>query len=224
MEVPPGFRPKTMSVNPKGEKSYTYEPKTSELSEGQARLLNSLRDDYKSDPFVKNANDAVASQSIVQGSLDQQNGFGDIAAINAMQRMIDPGVAVREGDVTLMQQAIPRLQRWGLKAQNYVIGDQLTPEIRSQMSKLANELVDQRASIANEKSIPKFKKSAEKIGLDFDLIGGDFEMSSIKQLKKEIDSLAKEIDSAKNRQSPEIQAKIKRVEELYPMIHLQNKK
>lgn len=227
MEVPPGFRQKTMSVNPKGEKSYTYEPKTSELSEGQARLLNSLRDDYKSDPFVKNANDAVASQSIVQGSLDQQNGFGDIAAINAMQRMIDPGVAVREGDVTLMQQAIPRLQRWGLKAQNYVIGDQLTPEIRSQMSKLANELVDQRASIANEKSIPKFKKSAEKIGLDFDLIGNDFPVQSKKlqkqsiESKKELDSLIKEIDSSTDKNSPDIVAKKKRAEELYL---LQNKK
>lgn len=220
-EPPVGYRVKSMSVNPKGEKSYTYETKNAELSEGQARLLNSLGDDYKSDPFIKNANEAVASQSIVQGSLNQQNGFGDIAAINAMQRMIDPGVAVREGDVTLMQQAIPRLERWGLKTKNLVIGDQLTPAVRLEMSKLADELVDQRASIANEKAIPKFKRKAEKIGLDFDLIGEEFAVKSKKlqkqfsTAKKELDSLAQEIDSAKDQNSPDILSKKKRAEALY---------
>jgi hypothetical protein len=225
MEAPSGFRPKSMTVNPKGDKTYTYEPIASELTEGQARRLDSLRGDYNKDPFVKNAIEAIASKGVVQSSLDLKNGFADIAAINAIQKMIDPGVAVREGDVTLIQQAIPRIQRWGLKAKNLVSGDQLTPEVRAEMYELANELADQRSELANKKAIPKLRKSSEKLGLDFDLlVGGDFEMSSIKQLKKEIDSLAKEIDSAKNPQSPEIQAKIKRVEELYPMIHLQNKK
>jgi len=220
-DIPQGFRPKSMSVNAKGEKSYTYEPKTAELSEGQARLLNSLRDDYKSDPFIKAAQDAVGSQGIIEQSLSEQNGFGDIMAINAMQRMIDPGVAVREGDVRLIQDAIPRLERMGLKAKNWFIGDQLTPEVRTQMMTLASKTADKRSALANERSIPKFKQSAEKIGLDFNLVGEDFPVKSKKFQKDyiarqtELDSLIKEIDSSKDQNSADILAKKKKAEQLY---------
>ena len=220
-DIPQGFRPKSMSVNAKGEKSYTYEPKTAELSEGQARLLNSLRDDYKSDSFIKAAQDAVGSQGIIEQSLSEQNGFGDIMAINAMQRMIDPGVAVREGDVRLIQDAIPRLERMGLKAKNWFIGDQLTPEVRTQMMTLASKTADKRSALANERSVPKFKQSAEKIGLDFELVGSEFPVKS-KQFQKdyiarqtELDSLIKEIDSSKDQTSAAILAKKKKAEQLY---------
>jgi hypothetical protein len=220
MKAPSGFRTKSMTVNPKGEKTYNYEPIISELSEAQIRRLGDLRAQYNQDPYVKNAIEAISAKKVVQSSLGLLNGFADIAAINAMQRMIDPGVAVREGDVTLIQQAIPRIQRWGLKAKNFVVGDQLTPEVRAEMYELANELADQRSELANKNAIPQFRKTGEKEGLDFDLlIGGDFELSPNKQLKKEINSLAKEIDSAKDKNSPEIQAKRKRLEEIYPLLN-----
>jgi hypothetical protein len=221
VQIPEGFRPKSMSVNAKGEKSYTYEPKISELSEGQARILNSLRDDYKSDAFIKAAQDAVGSQGIIEQSLSEQNGFGDIMAINAMQRMIDPGVAVREGDVRLIQDAIPRLERMGLKAKNWFVGDQLTPEVRTQMMTLASKTADKRSALANERSVPKFKQSAEKIGLDFNLVGEEFPVKSKKFQKDyiarqtELDSLIKEIDSSKDQNSADILAKKKKAEQLY---------
>jgi hypothetical protein len=220
-DIPQGFRPKSMSVNAKGEKSYTYEPKISELSEGQARILNSLRDDYKSDAFIKAAQDAVGSLGIIEQSLSEQNGFGDIMAINAMQRMIDPGVAVREGDVRLIQDAIPRLQRMGLQAKNWFVGDQLTPEVRAQMLTLASKTADKRSSLANERSVPKFKQSAEKIGLDFNLVGDEFPVKSKKFQKEyiarqtELDSLIKEIDSSKDQNSTAILAKKEKARQLH---------
>tara|TARA_R110000868_G_scaffold73521_3_gene213179 strand:- start:20257 stop:21651 length:1395 start_codon:yes stop_codon:yes gene_type:complete len=148
------------------------------LSDAQLTEVNRITGKYNADPFIKRAQDAVAEIGNFTAAIQQKNGAGDIAAINAFQRMVDPGVAVREGDIALIQQAIPRLQRFGLKVANWFVGDQLSPEARSQLDKLAKDLYATRVKNANEKSIPRFMKVAKAARIPFEYIGETFETNA----------------------------------------------
>jgi hypothetical protein len=140
-----------------------------ELNAVRLKTWNTLADNVKQNQQITMARDAIGSYGIVSTNLATGNGLSDITAINAFQRMVDPGVAVREGDVTLIQQAIPRMQRWGLKAQNMVIGDQLSPEVRQQMMVAAQNMVKSRVSGAEE-YVKDYREVAKRSGIDPDLV------------------------------------------------------
>lgn len=145
------------------------------LSKEQLQALNQIRDDFRQDPYVKKAYDAMAEIGSFKAAIGQNNSAGDIAAINAFQRMVDPGVAVREGDVTLLQSALPKYQRVWLDAQNVLSSaGKLTPELRAQFSTIADELYKTRVANANERTLPRFKKVATAAGIPFDLVGEEF--------------------------------------------------
>ena len=159
------------------------------MSETQTKVWNTLSDKVQQNPLIKNAIDAEGSFQIVANSLDENNGFGDIAAINAFQRMVDPGVAVREGDVALLQTAIPRLKRLGLTVTNLVQGDRLTQEARDEIKKLANALAKTRINLGKQ-SILDLRKTAKLNKLDPDLVIREFSIAPSKsELTKEIDVL-----------------------------------
>lgn len=160
-----------------------------EMSETQIKVWNTLSDKVQQNPLIKNAIDAESSFQIVASSLDENNGFGDIAAINAFQRMVDPGVAVREGDVALLQTAIPRLKRLGLTVTNLVEGDRLTQEARDEIKKLANALAKTRINLGKQ-SILDLRKTAKLNKIDPDLVIREFSIAPSKsELTKEIDVL-----------------------------------
>ena len=74
--------------------------------------------------------------------LAQNNTVGDIGAINALQRMIDPGVSVREGDVALQEMATPWIEYislWKAKAQGK---GRFRPEERKKMANLARQMAE----------------------------------------------------------------------------------
>jgi hypothetical protein len=109
----------------------------------------------------------------------------------------------------------------GLKAKNWIVGDQLDSTVRDQISSLASAIVDQRSAAANENSVSQFKEISKKEGLDFGMVGRDFQVKSkklqpeYKAAQKELDSLAKEIDSATDKNSPAILAKKQRATDLF---------
>ena len=138
-------------------------------SDKQVSVYDKLYSNVQQNPLIKNAIDAKSSQQLVKTSLKEDTGFGDIAAINAFQRMVDPGVAVREGDINLMQQAIPRLERMGLNIQGWVVGDRLTKKGRSEMLSIANNLAASRISSGGQ-AIEDLRTSAKNAGIDPDLI------------------------------------------------------
>lgn len=138
-------------------------------SDKQVSVYDKLYSNVQQNPLIKNAIDAKSSQQLVKTSLKEDTGFGDIAAINAFQRMVDPGVAVREGDINLMQQAIPRLERMGLNIQGWFVGDRLTKKGRSEMLSIANNLAASRISSGGQ-AIEDLRTSAKNAGIDPDLI------------------------------------------------------
>lgn len=140
------------------------------------QLANSL----KSHPAYTDMLDIDTGMRGVEVGLSQRNGFGDIAAINAFQRMIDPGATVREGDVALMQTAaaflskifstypIDRLQK----------GDQLPEATRQQMLKAARQLHTVRAKNYNEMVGNQYRQLADRVGVPFEMIGRDFQVGA----------------------------------------------
>jgi len=120
------------------------------MSKDQIGVYDKLYANVQQNPLIKNAIDAKSSSDIILSSLAEENGFGDINAINAFQRMVDPGVAVREGDVSLLQSAMPRLRRMGLTVANLIEGDKLTPEARDQLKILAKKIANTRISSAKQ--------------------------------------------------------------------------
>lgn len=74
--------------------------------------------------------------------LAQNNTVGDIAAINALQRMIDPGVSVREGDVTLLEMATPWVSYLALLKEKATGGGRFLQEEREKMANLARLMAE----------------------------------------------------------------------------------
>jgi molecular chaperone DnaK (HSP70) len=122
--------------------------------------------------------------------LSENNGFGDITAINAFQRMVDPGVAVREGDVTLLQSAIPRLRALGLTVGNLVEGDKLTFQAREQLKQLAKKLANTRIT-SSQQAISDLREIAKDAGINPDRV--------IRELKVEISESENLANSAKQK-------------------------
>jgi hypothetical protein len=112
----------------------------------------------------------------VHAGTDRGTGFGDIAAINAFQRMIDPGATVREGDVALLTSAIAFMERLNpefliakLKA-----GDVLPPETRKEMRELARDLYEQQRKSYNAVAGKTYKARARAAGIPYKFIAQDF--------------------------------------------------
>lgn len=95
----------------------------------------------ESSDYVAKRDAYGALQSAYSGK-DEPGNAADIAAINSLQRMIDPGVSVREGDVSLLQNlaGVPDAL---VTAANRVVkgGSRFTPEERRQIVSLANQLM-----------------------------------------------------------------------------------
>lgn len=215
----PGFETTRMTVGPTGRVSRTLEPTAKENSPGspmdadQLKAWNTLSGRVKSDTAIQTATDALSSREIIATNLAKQNGLSDITAINAFQRMVDPGVAVREGDIALIQQAIPRLQRYGLKAQNWVVGDQLSPEVRKQMIEAADAMLSSRANAASP-AIENIREVARRAGIDPDGVIRPLNFPESINLETQITSLAEELDSMEDKNSEEYRAKREQLKQL----------
>jgi len=138
------------------------------LTEGQFKVADDLRKEYNGLQEVKDSKGLESNLTGLLLALDQQTGAGDIAAINQFQRLVvDPGVAVREGDVTLLQSANSAKDKAWLRTQGYLKGDKLTDTGRTLMRDLALGVYDARVAVV-DKQISPIKTRATESGIDFD--------------------------------------------------------
>ena len=152
------------------------------LSSSQLNLTDDLRSEYNNLAEVKDAKDLESNTTSLLLALEQENGVGDISAINTFQRLVvDPGVAVREGGVALLQSAQSFTDKAFLKAQGLLVGDKLTEGARTQMKDLALSVYDARIAIVDERT-SNIKNRAEAGGIGGDdygkYIGQNYESSS----------------------------------------------
>jgi hypothetical protein len=189
------------------------------LSADQAKLVLTMQGDLEKNPTYSKALIFRDSKNTIFTSLSKENGFSDIAAINAFQRLIDPGVAVREGDVALMQSAIAFLNKYDPKfiTEKFSKGAKLPPADRENMRQLTTGLVRIALENANKESIPRIRKLASDSGLDPDYIIKPFDIPLDKtQLTNDINVLSERMKSIPKSQAndPAAQELIKQYKSL----------
>jgi hypothetical protein len=189
---------------------YVAPGSTPKLNKEQVQIILSMQDNLRQDPTYSRALIFRDSKDTILSSLEKQNGFSDITAINAFQRLIDPGVAVREGDVALMQSAIAFLNKYDPKfiAESFSKGSKLPQADRENMRKLTMELTRMGLERANEETIPRFTQMASDAGLNSDYVIKPFDIPLDKtQLTKEIDVLSERMRSIPKSQANDPAAK-----------------
>jgi len=180
------------------------------LSADQAKLVLGMQDNLRQDPTYSKALIFRDSKNTVFTSLSKENGFADITAINAFQRLIDPGVAVREGDVALIQSAISFLNKYNPEfiKDSFSKGDKLPKQDRENMRQLAIGLTRIALENANNESIPRIRQVASDSGLNPDYVIKPFDIPLDKdQLTKEIDVLSERMRSIPKSQANDPAAK-----------------
>ena len=151
-----------------------------ELTTKQTSTAIQLSNSLKSHPAYTEMLDIQGGIQGVKAGLSQENGFGDVTAINAFQRMVDPGATVREGDVALLQSASGWLDK---VLSDYPIerlraGDKLPEAVRERMRKTAQDLYDVRMKNYNDTVGNQYHKLADGAGIAFEYIGTDFGSSN----------------------------------------------
>jgi len=124
------------------------------IIEGTASLRGELQ------TMLQDATKLRRNYETVNTGYSQQNGAGDIAIINGLQRMIDEGV-VREGDVALQLKANGvegTLGGWLGYAQSK---GQFTPEIRSKIKQTADSLYRSMNDVYGQR-VQGYKSISEK--------------------------------------------------------------
>jgi hypothetical protein len=91
-------------------------------------------------PMLDTLTSVRTAVSKVYAGLKGRNGVGDIAAINAYQRLIDPAV-VRSDDVRLLQSANDLMSKLELFKDNAKKGDVLSDKLRLEVSNMAKTLL-----------------------------------------------------------------------------------
>lgn len=137
------------------------------LTPEQFTIANDLRKEVNNMQEVKDAKDLEVNTASLLSALEQENGVGDISAINSFQRLVvDPGVAVREGDVALLQSAMSFTDEAQLRAQGLIKGDKLTPEAREQMKDLVGEVYRIRVELV-DRNTSQVRTIANEQGIDY---------------------------------------------------------
>jgi hypothetical protein len=153
---------------------------SNELSPGQRAGMMQLDARILADPAFKDFAVARAGFDAVQAGLRGQSGFDDISIINSIQRMIDPGATVREGDVTLLVSRIPAIKKyaemsaingkqvWNLQAM-LLEGRILPDSVKEDISDLSIRLMAQR-QYRVDAEMPRYLSMAAAMGVPPELV------------------------------------------------------
>jgi hypothetical protein len=141
------------------------------LTDTQIKWLATVDDKIQKDTTLDNVNLVSQQKETIKGLLKTDigsNWFNDIALINAFQKIVDPGVSVKEWDVSLLQSSIAlkdRLNPSNLLSQVQA-GTKLTPETRKQMLDSTVSIYNAQADFGNDLLQKKYYKLADNYGIN----------------------------------------------------------
>ena len=147
---------------------------SSEKIERIDKLMRSLR----ADPVYRGMLEINGAWQALQASYSVgAMGLGDIAMINSFQRMIDPGVSVREGDVNLISAATSLLEQLdpAFLAGRATVGARMPAEQRARMIGLGRAIYAARLKDYQSQTESRFRNLAVGAAVPFELIAGEFE-------------------------------------------------
>lgn len=140
----------------------------------RSRLTTTISQGLQSNETFKKYNSVAAEanglKQLISNAKHDPNGTSDIAIVNMFQRLADPGVAVREGDVALIQAAQGVLPRVNNVAAWIQKGNRLTPQTRANMLRLIDPIVNARRNAALEVVVKPALRRALANGLNLDEI------------------------------------------------------
>lgn len=103
----------------------------------------------------------------IDAALSQNNGLGDVAAINQFQKIIDEGAVTRDQDVKLIQSAQSLLNLLETKIEGLKKGDKLSTDQRSQMRALMKQYLDNQAKdVSNDPGIGSQVSKASRYNIE----------------------------------------------------------
>ena len=141
-----------------------------------------LRKEFNSLEPVKNFSKAVQAASAISGALKDTGKVADQELVRYSIQMIEPGMAVREGEQNAVaaSQSIP--EEWKAKVTSALEGkSQLGPEIREGLKRLAERAYSSHKGLYDQ-AFGLYGKEAELQGLDpnrLSYIGNPKEFSDI---------------------------------------------
>ena len=132
----------------------------------QSKYIDTINEKISKNPTYQTTNKMKTFIQNVQTALNQENGMGDIAAINQFQKIIDEGAVTRDQDVVLLQGAQSLASTLGLKIESLRNGDKLSDGQREQMRTLINEIYDsQIKALESDPYVSTTKESLKRNGI-----------------------------------------------------------
>jgi hypothetical protein len=135
--------------------------------------FNTVIDNFRQEPNVKDFIVVRDNARRIQGALDQGTGFGDLSAIFAFMRVLDPNSVVRETEFKNAEEASGWLQRTLNLPGKAVSGNRLTPMARAKIGIMVRNLYAVQKQTYDRK-VEQYKKIAKKFNVDESLLIPDY--------------------------------------------------
>jgi hypothetical protein len=141
-----------------------------------------LRNDFKSEPIYKDFQDMQAAHKQIKAGIAQGTPIGDVATATKIMKLLDPGSVVRESELGIAMAAGGRMDRLQNYVQMQLSGEKLTPKMRDDFGKLADELYKAAAQSYNKKR-GEYEHLGQRYGLDPSVLGAPGAMETSKVRK-----------------------------------------
>ena len=106
----------------------------------QRKFALNVRQDIRQEPAFKDLMGARSGHTAVMVGARQANAQGDLAIVNGIARLLDPGSVVRPSEFDTVRRAQGLIDQIEVFAQRLAKGEILTPKVRQQFVDLANNL------------------------------------------------------------------------------------
>lgn len=140
----------------------------------QIKNANALQGRLSSDKAYTDILSVKQAYTAMQGSQKQDSAIGDVALINSFQRIIDPGVSVREGDVALIQKSAGIFEQLKNLPEVWSGNARIPDKMREQMIQLSASIYKSKVENFYASKGKSIVEQAKRYNVPTDILGLDF--------------------------------------------------
>lgn len=129
----------------------------------------SLRKEFQAIPAVKEFTDTETNFNSLREALKDKTGIGATTSVFSFMKMLDPGVAVMQGDVDLIRQSGGKAAAYANLYESVLNGNPLSDAVRADMLRQATNLYNNRKKGVDEWA-KKYSVVASEIGASPDRV------------------------------------------------------
>jgi len=160
------------------------------VSTGEKGFKNelALKGDFKSEPIYKDYQDMQSAYKQIKAGIAQGTPIGDVATATKIMKLLDPGSVVRESELGIAMAAGGRMDRLQNFVQMQLKGEKLTPTMRQEFGKLADELYEAAGQAYNVKR-SEYEGIGKRYGLDTTNLGAPHKSSRSSSVRDQADAI-----------------------------------